>query len=170
MLAAPAYNYFMREHFPLFPPAPENRPPRPPAPLSPRPSLAGHSPETIKNILKASLGRCRCCFTEVNVRFWGARDRHVHTVSEDGMRGGRDVPALMCTNCATAMAEGGFTSVVDFMFSKHPACPMCSARRTRNIFYGMPSGPPPPWACSGGCVVGSTSPRWQCAECRHKWS
>ena len=89
---------------------------------------------------------------------------------EDDMRGGRDVPALMCTDCATAMAEGGFTSVVDFMFSTHPACPLCSARHTCGISYGFPAGPPPPWACSGGCVVGSTSPRWQCAECGHEWS
>ena len=88
-------------------------------------NLVGHSPATIKHIVKASFGHCRCCFTEVNVRIWGARERHVHTVSEDDLRGGRDVPALMCTDCATAMAEGGFTSVVDFMFSTHPACPMC---------------------------------------------
>ena len=134
-------------------------------------NLVGHSPATIKHILKASFGHCRCCFTEVNVRFWGARDRHVHTVSEDDLRGGRDVPALMCTDCATAMAEGGFTSVVDFMFSTHPACPVCSARRTRNIFYGLPAGPPPPWGHSGGCVVGLPSAgRWSCAECGHKWS
>ena len=133
-------------------------------------NLIGHSPATIKHILKASFGHCRCCFTAVNVRLWGAWDRHVHTVSEDDLRGGRDVPALMCTDCATAMAEGGFTSVVDFMFSTHPACPMCSARHTCGISYGFPAGPPPPWACSGGCIVFSTSPRWHCAECGHEWS
>ena len=134
-------------------------------------NLAGHSPATIKQILTASGGQCRCCRTEVNVRPGGASDHRVHTVSEDDLRGGRDVPALMCTDCATAMAEGGFTSVVDFMFSTHPACPMCSARRTRNIFYGLPAGPPPPWGHSGGCVVGLPSAgRWSCAECGHKWS
>jgi hypothetical protein len=113
-------------------------------------NLVGHSPATIKRILKASFGHCRCCRAEVNVRIWGARDRHVHTVSEDDLRGGRDVPALMCTDCATAMAEGGFTSVVDFMFSTHPACPTCSARRTRNTCPTTPSlrPPTPPPRCS----------------------
>jgi hypothetical protein len=133
-------------------------------------NLAGFSAATIKQILKASGGRCRCCGTEVNVRIWGSRDRHVHTVSEDDLRAGRDISALMCTDCAADMADGGFTSVVDFMFSTHPACPMCSARRTCGISYGLPAWPPPPWRSLGGCIVGLPSAaRWQCAECGHKW-
>lgn len=136
-------------------------------------NLAGHSPATIKKILAASNGQCRCCRAKVNTRPWGASSRRVHTVSEDDLRGGRDVPALMCVACATAMDEGGFTSVVDFVFSARPACPECGARKACTIGYGMPSYDwimnMSPWESSGGCVVGSNSPQWRCGKCAHEW-
>ena len=134
-------------------------------------NLAGHSPATIKQILAASGGQCRCCHTEVNVRPGGASDHRVHTVSEDDLRAGRDVPALICAACATAMAEGGFTSVVDFVFSTRPACPVCSAHRSSQIGYGLPTRDSfvnmPPWQHSGGCCVGPE--QWRCRECGHEW-
>ncbi len=134
-------------------------------------NLAGHSPATIKRILTASGGQCRCCRTEVNVRPGGASDHQVHTVSEDDLREGRDVPALICASCATAMSEGGFTSVVDFVFSTRPACPVCSARRASQIGYGLPTRDSfvnmPPWQHSGGCCVGPE--QWICRECGHEW-
>jgi len=134
-------------------------------------NLAGHSPATIKQILAASGGQCRCCHTEVNVRPGGASDHRVHTVSEDDLRAGRDVPALICAACATAMAEGGFTSVVDFVFSTRPACPVCSTHRSSQIGYGLPTRDSfvnmPPWQHSGGCCVGPE--QWICRECGHEW-
>ena len=134
-------------------------------------NLAGHSPATIKQILEASGGQCRCCRAEVNVRPGGASDHRVHTVSEDDLRAGRDVPALICAACATAMAEGGFTSVVDFVFSTRPACPVCSAHRSSQIGYGLPTRDSfvnmPPWQHSGGCCVGPE--QWICRECGHEW-
>jgi len=134
-------------------------------------NLAGHSPATIKQILAASGGQCRCCHTEVNVRPGGASDHRVHTVSEDDLRAGRDVPALICAACATAMAEGGFTSVVDFVFSTRPACPVCSTHRSSQIGYGLPTRDSfvnmPPWQHSGGCCVGPE--QWRCRDCGHEW-
>ena len=134
-------------------------------------NLAGHSPATIKQILEASGGQCRCCRAEVNVRSGGASNHRVHTVSEDDLREGRDVPALMCTDCATAMAENGFTSVVDFVFSTRPACPVFSAHRASQIGYGMPTRDSfvnmPPWQHSGGCCVGPE--QWICRQCGHEW-
>ena len=134
-------------------------------------NLAGHSPATIKQILAASGGQCRCCHTEVNVRPGGASDHRVHTVSEDDLRAGRDVPALICAACATAMAEGGFTSVVDFVFSTRPACPVCSTHRSSQIGYGLPTRDSfvnmPPWQHSGGCCVGPE--QWRCRGCGHEW-
>ena len=134
-------------------------------------NLAGHSPATMKQILAASGGQCRCCHTEVNVRPGGASDHRVHTVSEDDLRAGRDVPALICAACATAMAEGGFTSVVDFVFSTRPACPVCSAHRSSQIGYGLPTRDSfvnmPPWQHSGGCCVGPE--QWRCRGCGHEW-
>jgi len=92
-------------------------------------------------------------------------------VSEDDLRAGRDVPALICAACATAMAEGGFTSVVDFVFSTRPACPVCSAHRASQIGYGLPTRDSfvnmPPWQHSGGCCVGPE--QWRCRECGHEW-
>ena len=102
-------------------------------------NLVGDAPSAIKRILKASGGRCRCCRAEVDVSRKGSADRLVHNVSEDDLRNGRDVPALLCADCATAMTQGGFTTVVDYLFSTRPACPSCSAERARSISYGMPS-------------------------------
>jgi hypothetical protein len=134
-------------------------------------NLAGHSPATIKQILTASGGQCRCCHTEVNVRPGGASDHRVHTVSEDDLRAGRDVPALICASCDSAMSEGGFTSVVDFVFSTRPACPVCSTHRSSQIGYGLPTRDSfvnmPPWQHSGGCCVGPE--QWRCRGCGHEW-
>ena len=136
-------------------------------------NVPGDSPEIIDHILKASRGRCRCCRDGVDVRPSGASDHRVHTVSAGDLREGRDVPALMCAACASAMAGGGFTSVIDFVFSTRQPCPACSAHRARQIGYGMPTADAfineAPWQHLGGCSVSSDSPEWSCAACGHEW-
>ena len=76
--------------------------------------------------------------------------------------------------CASAMVRGGFTSVVDFVFSRRPACPVCSARHARRIGYGMPTYDAAlniaPWDSMGGCVIDPFSPQWNCGACGHGWS
>ena len=134
-------------------------------------NLAGDLTSAIKRIPKASGGRCRCCRAEVDISRKRSADRLVHTVSEDDLRSGRDVPALLCADCATAMTGGGFTTVVDYAFSTRPACPSCSAQRAHSISCGMPSynwiANIAPWESSGGCVAQSS--RWTCGECGHNW-
>ena len=134
-------------------------------------NVPGNSPATISHILMASGGRCRCCHAEVDLGATDDSQPRVHTVSANDLREGRDVPALMCAACASAMTEGGFTSVVDFVFSTRPACPVCSARQSSQISYGMPTGDAyvnaPPWQHFGGCCVGPE--QWTCRECGHEW-
>lgn len=123
-------------------------------------------------ILLQSEGRCTCCHAAVDLAHTAAGDLSLHLVSEADFADGRDWPALLCPACTREMALGGFDSVIDYAYSRQPACPACSARRTREVSYGMPTYDwhlnKPPWIGGGGCVVGSSG-RWQCGECGHSW-
>lgn len=133
---------------------------------------AGRSPVVIGRLLLNSRGCCACCGTEVMIRDYADVDRMVHTVSETDLSARLDWPALVCDACTAAMRDGGFTSVVAFVYSQRPACPACSARAANAMSYGKASGgggASVPWAASGGCVSDSDSPKWVCARCGHGW-
>lgn len=132
---------------------------------------AGHSSAAISRILLNAKGRCTVCYSDVLIDTEEDVDRLVHTASAAEVRARTDWPALLCDECATAMAEGGITSVVEFVYSRRPACPQCSAHRARGISFGMMSSAGAmnmtPWQTSGGCCVGPES--WSCGECGHEW-
>lgn len=134
---------------------------------------AGDSSVAIARILVGADGRCTCCREKVVMTTEDDLDRLVHTAYGADVMTDGDWPALLCPGCETAMREGGFTSVVDFVFSRRPACPACSARRAKTIGYGMPSyhwiRNMAPWESSGGCVIDSSSSQWICGECGHEW-
>ena len=134
----------------------------------------GDSAVAISRILVAADLQCALCSEEATVTSEDELDRQVHTASADDVAQGRDWPALLCAECASAMVRGGFTSVVDFVFSRRPACPVCSARHARRIGYGMPTYDAAlniaPWDSMGGCVIDPFSPQWNCGACGHGWS
>ena len=132
----------------------------------------GDSSVAAARILLQSEGRCGCCGEPIDLAGSAPAELGLHLVSDNDFEQGQDWPALLCLNCQTGMEQGGFGSVVDYAYSLHPACPECSARRSRGIAYGMPTYDghmnQPPWWTSGGCVVDS-SVRWVCAECGCSW-
>lgn len=79
-----------------------------------------------------------------------------------------DWPAVLCDSCHDTMHTDGFTSFLDFLFSRHPRCPSCSAQRALSTMYGMRAGRvEEPWiATMGRCVQPW---EWVCAECGHEW-
>ena len=127
----------------------------------------GTSSAVAARILLHSGGRCTCCGEKV-----GAADLSVHPVSAADFRSHRDWPAALCPGCVATMEAAGLSSVVDYGFTLQPACPACSARRTRTVSYGMMSYAGSvnrlPWESQAGCVVGSAG-RFSCGECGHAW-
>ena len=122
-------------------------------------------------ILMQSEGRCTCCGGAVDPAA-ATLESSLHLVSESDFAEGRDWPALLCPLCADAMRAGGYSSVIDYAYSLQPPCPRCSARRSQEVSYGMPSYDwhvnMPIWVRGGGCVVDSGG-RWVCGECGHSW-
>lgn len=132
---------------------------------------AGDSSVAVARILLGARGKCTACYGDVAAAAEDDVDRLVHTAYGADVITGGDWPALLCGDCAAAMRDGGFSSVVDFVFSRCPACPVCSARRTSEIGYGMPSYEwqinITPWERSGGCCI--SPERWSCGECGYTW-
>lgn len=78
-----------------------------------------------------------------------------------------DWPAVLCDPCHDRMRLGGFTNFLDFRFSRHPACPSCSARWSLRTTAGFAAEPPhQPWIRHTGCCPDE---RWQCGACGHRW-
>jgi hypothetical protein len=132
---------------------------------------AGDSSVAAGRMLLASYGRCTCCGAIVD--FAREPDElQVRPVSVDDVASRRDWPAALCADCSAAMHAAQVTSVVDFMYSRHPACPFCSARRTRKVSYGRAgvwaSQNSPPWDAAGGCAVGDEG-EWNCGACQYSW-
>jgi hypothetical protein len=66
------------------------------------------------------------------------------------------------------MQAGGFSSFLDFKFSLHPPCPVCSAQLTMSTMYGKPAGPvEEPWISTMGCCVQPFE--WCCGSCDYQW-
>lgn len=132
----------------------------------------GSSSAAGARILMASRGRCTHCGAGIDLTRTPPSDLNFHLVTDTDFREGRDWPALLCGGCAERMSRGRFRSVIDYAHSLHPACPACSAMRTRQVVYGKLGYDGfvnmPPWKCSGGCAVGSQG-RWVCGECGHRW-
>ena len=135
---------------------------------------AGHSSVAIGRIMMSANRSCTLCHDRVVIASEQDVDRLVPTaevaeVAEVYARA--DWPALLCPDCAQAMSSGGFTAVVDLVFSRHPACPRCSARQACRIGYGLPHARRAmnlaPWESLGGCVV--LEPGWHCRSCGNKW-
>ncbi|MGI9125890.1 MAG: hypothetical protein ACR2JM_14220, partial [Mycobacterium sp.] len=133
----------------------------------------GDSALAIGSILMKAQGRCTVCYAAVVISTEEELDRLVHTASEAETSDGVDWPALLCDGCESAMRDGGFSNVVDFVYSGRPACPVCTARRAQAISYGKmgyeASLNSPPWQAGGGCVVDPSSPQWACRECGYCW-
>lgn len=56
----------------------------------------------------------------------------------------------------------------DFKFTRHPPCPMCHARHTMNLVYGLPiTLDVEPWVYLAGCCVAEE--QWICSVCEHRW-
>ncbi|HOB49777.1 MAG TPA: hypothetical protein PKK01_10765 [Mycobacterium sp.] len=77
-----------------------------------------------------------------------------------------DWPAALCDDCHDEMRMGGFTGFLDFRFSRHPRCPVCSARWTmRTMTSGFTDWRPrEPWLRTTGCC---SLGKWQCGACGH---
>ncbi|KUI22755.1 hypothetical protein AU193_10685 [Mycobacterium sp. GA-1285] len=79
-----------------------------------------------------------------------------------------DWPGVLCPRCDTAMREGGFTSLIDYLFSQHPRCPYCGAQRTQSAQFGHVFHLDfPPWDDYRGCVRRNDD--WTCTECGSQW-
>ncbi len=145
-------------------------------------------------ILLRCNGKCISCDEEIDLSGYDARDRvHVHTVDliprpepDSPIRtyhksgparpyqawlreSARDWPGVLCTRCHVRMRDGKFNSLIDFQFSRHPACGECGARRSRRIGYGEPSNPGEwePWRHMGGCCTRRQT--WHCEVCLCEW-
>ncbi len=133
---------------------------------------AGHSSVAAARILLGSEGRCTCCEETVDVLGDSAgRQYTINTVSEGDLREGRDWPALLCSECCAAMKSSRFSKAIDYGFSFHPACPACSATRTRRNEYGLPAATyvTPPWRNPQGCCIDRGTPSWSCGACGQTW-
>ncbi len=140
-------------------------------------------------------GACEACRTGIDLTSADARDQIVvHTadplrrpapalpVGADPRRtsstGGeaslresaRDWPAVLCRDCHQRMRDSGVASLIDFVFTLHPSCPVCGERRSERIVYGSPVNPVwwTPWANIGGCGV--KDEKWHCQRCWHRWA
>lgn len=135
---------------------------------------SGHSSVAIAQIVMSAHSSCTACHGKVILASEQDVDRLVHTASHAKVDAGSDWPALLCPGCAEAMKSGGFTNVVDLVFSRRPACPRCSARRASSISYGRPPNDwamnLAPWQGLGGCVVEPFAPRWRCQHCGYGWA
>jgi hypothetical protein len=56
------------------------------------------------------------------------------------------------------------------------ACPACGGPRVASILYGLPAFSPEldrelneGRVVLGGCCVSGDDPKWQCADCHHRW-
>ena len=83
-----------------------------------------------------------------------------------------DWPGVLCQKCTARLREGGYTSLVEFRFSRNPKCPRCWEQRTQRAQFGMPANEAvyrdaPPWTDWRGCC--RTEDIWTCAACGHKW-
>ncbi|MEU0499222.1 hypothetical protein [Mycobacterium sp. NPDC006124] len=139
-------------------------------------SRFGHSTMAAARILLRYDGTCDGCEETIDISGSDAREEiFAHTVDLPSRKlpmtqdWTYDWPAVICRKCLQAMAEGGFTSFLDFKFGLHPPCPRCAARRTQRTFYGMPSdfGNIEPWNHAGGCCPSSES--WRCGMCGIEW-
>jgi hypothetical protein len=127
----------------------------------------------VAGIVLQSAGRCTCCGQKVDLNLaHRASVLSVHLVSPADFLSGRDWPSALCPECVAAMKAADMTSVVEFAFSREPACPVCSAKRTQRVSYGMSTHTgyvnKPPWEKGAGCVVDSQG-RWSCSACEHTW-
>lgn len=83
-----------------------------------------------------------------------------------------DWPGVLCNTCDSRFRDGGYTSLLDFRFSRNPRCPSCLAQRTREATFGLPVSSAvycstPLWVDWRGCCVDNNV--WSCAECGHQW-
>lgn len=150
-------------------------------------SLFGRTSLAEGRILLKSNGRCAGCRETIDLTGAGARDRiHIHTASlpqagepvrnpsgllTGGLPPGSarwDWPAVLCDSCNDSMQAGGFENFLDYKFSLHPRCPVCSAQRTKSTMYGMPAGPvEEPWIATMSCCVEPF--QWCCGGCDYQW-
>ena len=150
-------------------------------------SLCGRTSLAEGRILLKSGGRCAGCRGTIGLTGADARDRiHIHTAAtpqawepvgnpSPRLTGGLppqaavpDWPAALCDLCNDSMKAGGFTNFLEFKFSLHPRCPVCSAQRTQSTMYGMPAGPvEEPWIATMGCCVEPF--QWCCGSCDYRW-
>jgi hypothetical protein len=132
----------------------------------------GKSSPAVAGIVLQSAGSCTCCRQEVVDLAHRASDLAVHLVSPADFQSGKDWPSALCPECVAEMKAADMTSVVDYAFSREPACPVCSAKRTQRVSYGMSTYTAyvnkPPWEKGAGCVVDSQG-RWSCSACEHTW-
>jgi len=132
----------------------------------------GDSSVAAARILLQSGGRCGCCREAIDLAGSAPAELGLHLVPDNAFQQGQDWPALLCLTCQAGMEHGEFGSVIDYAYSLRPACPECSARRSRSITYGKLTpdwyANQPPWQTDGGCVEDSSA-RWMCAECGCNW-
>ncbi len=149
--------------------------------------LIGRTSLAEGRILLKSGGQCTGCRQAIDLTGADARDRiHIRTAvtpqaAEPAGRPSRrltgglppraavpDWPAELCDLCNDSMKAGGFTNFLEFKFSLHPRCPVCSAQRTKSTMYGMPAGPvEEPWIATMGCCVEPFE--WRCGSCDYQW-
>jgi hypothetical protein len=79
-----------------------------------------------------------------------------------------DWPGVLCRRCVGRMERGSFSSMLDFRFAQHPACPECETSRTQRALFGMLAVyDVPPWLDARGCCV--TADIWTCSGCMYTW-
>lgn len=156
----------------------------------------GHSSVAAARILLHSRGRCTGCRDDIDLVAEDARNAvHVHTVdaptrdaSDPVVRTEiyasyrydpipescwlpnlpADWPGVLCRKCLTWMQQEGYTSLLDFRFSRHPKCPRCRAERTQRALFGdLAHRDIPPWLDARGCC--RTNDDWTRTACGLKW-
>lgn len=158
----------------------------------------GHSSMAAARVLLDSDGRCGGCGAALDLRGTNARDtvairtvdsptrpanlgsalsqsdtgRHVEKRLREHrqmLHTATDWPAALCPSCRDAIRDGGFETLIDYAFSRHPPCPRCGARRTQEGLFGMLvyGTIVAPWQDERGCCVSEDI--WTCTQCDHQW-
>ncbi|GAA1481176.1 hypothetical protein GCM10009624_16160 [Gordonia sinesedis] len=78
--------------------------------------------------------------------------------------------STVCPECHDRLHTPIPRTVCDLAFERRPPCPVCSARETWSVMYGMPAVPPGPGVLLAGCVLTGPTLEFRCGECDYEWS
>ena len=128
--------------------------------------VADGSTATAARVIRDSGLSCGCCGKDFALSGADARNQvRVFQLEDD--RG--TVHLALCALCQRAARRPEVTTLAQLKRETFPACPLCGAKETSAIAWGMPAEAPPSWVVSGGCCISGHDPDWCCGACGHSW-